>query len=220
MTTRTFRISAIAASLAAAGGAARRSPSRPSFVRDVRPEQGRDDHRRRQAVRAAGQPRRDSTSCVAADRKGLEKGKDGKTSSGGSRWPGPLSSSGRASPPTTFPRRHGDQLQGQPASRRRELRRTRRRPRQVPGGSGNEEAEAARGRQALRFGCGPHAERRHHFLSERSGAELTVRTVASVSSVSSTRQSSQSNFFTPQSAVTPLLPVRGRLPDRYIGRLR
>ena len=63
------------------------------------------------------------------------------------------------------PRRHGVQRPSESAARRLELRLEGRRHRQVPDGLGHQQAEAARGRQALRLGAGPRADRRHGVLA-------------------------------------------------------
>ena len=102
------------------------------------------------------------------------------TSSGASRWPAPRSSSVRESAPKTFGAGTVISVNVNPLRDGIELRRPRRRARQVPDGSGDQEAEAAGARQALRLGCRPHADRRHELLTLRTfAAEFRVHGVLS-----------------------------------------
>ena len=103
MTTRTVKASTMAAWLAVAGGAVRDPGLDAPFVRDVRPEQGRDADRRRQAVRAPGQPRRAPLHAARAGPQGAGQGRGREVRRVGRRDGGHRrSSSGRGSPPTTF----------------------------------------------------------------------------------------------------------------------
>ena len=94
---------------------------------------------------------------LAPDHKALAKGADGKYVEWGVEMAGTAAVAQQGITGDHVRRRHGVQRPAESAARRLEFRLPGRRPRQVPDGSGDEQAEAARSRQALRFGSGPHA---------------------------------------------------------------
>ena len=95
---------------------------------------------------------------LAPDRKGLAKGDDGKYVEWGVEMAGAAAVAQQGITGTTFGVGHGVQRQVESAARRLEFRLARRRARQVPDGSRDQQAEAPRGGQALRLRCRAHVE--------------------------------------------------------------
>ena len=117
---------------------------------------------------------------LADDHKSLAKGKDGKNVEWGIEMAGTAQLERQGISPKTFGAGHGVQRAHEPAARRIELRRPRRRAGQVPGGYDDQQAEAPGARQALRLGCRPHPHRRHELLTLRTfAAEFRVRVILS-----------------------------------------